>query len=523
VIPLSEIEWGPIDANTDGDLLDKWIEPSGIRKCLSTKCWIISGEKGSGKSAISRVLDQKYGKDFHAVRSVDFDDITFKAIYENISKLALDTHISRTITLTKYWQYAIIVEIISACYKIDPNKYGSLWHKIPKQIRKSKNPNETIFTLAQNALKSFRRFLNDESDLDMVIGGKTEISAYRFNFLATFPIDEDFKIIVGDLYKKLKENNHVAMLIFDGFDTLKNDLSDPRAIKTVFASLILAIQNIRTRPPQSQNIIIKAFIPHDQFISISLKDSDKISEIHAEIRWDRPSLREFVKKRITNSVSFNAKAFEKVWRHIMPSTVFNSKYGHAEDTFDYIIRHTMMRPRQVQIHLRELSLATEGRNVDPSDIPKSIRLSCEKQAGFFVDEYKLAFPILEPLVREMKGCDNVMTLAVFENVVKGSLRKLIDDFKNSELDISDKEISENVNSLYNIGFFGILELCDSSEMDADIYYPPLKGTKRHRVDFFFKKPVDDVKSRMKSDSLVAIHPMFFEYANLKPHSKYIVG
>lgn len=125
MIPLSNVNWGPTDAlERDAKFPQKWIETPSIKKCLLKKSWLISGEKGSGKSAIRRALSEIYKSNFTTVSIVDFDDITFKALYENLVELALATKLSKTTTLSHYWQYAMIIELINACAKAKPTIYN---------------------------------------------------------------------------------------------------------------------------------------------------------------------------------------------------------------------------------------------------------------------------------------------------------------------------------------------------------------------------------------------------------------
>ena len=59
LIPVSKIEWGPDDAIArDQNFAKKWIEPNDIELCLNESYWLVSGEKGSGKTAICRALTE---------------------------------------------------------------------------------------------------------------------------------------------------------------------------------------------------------------------------------------------------------------------------------------------------------------------------------------------------------------------------------------------------------------------------------------------------------------------------------
>jgi polynucleotide 5'-kinase involved in rRNA processing len=74
MIPLSEVEWGPTDADKRDPLfISKWIEPENIRELMEDRVWMITGEKGSGKTAICRAIKEKHAKEFLAIAEVNFD------------------------------------------------------------------------------------------------------------------------------------------------------------------------------------------------------------------------------------------------------------------------------------------------------------------------------------------------------------------------------------------------------------------------------------------------------------------
>ena len=94
MISLSSIEWGPIDADKkDPKFVEKWIEPDNIRSLLDEKVWLITGEKGSGKTAICRAIKEKHGERLFSISEVNFDKVGFNAIYMNLVELATTTSV----------------------------------------------------------------------------------------------------------------------------------------------------------------------------------------------------------------------------------------------------------------------------------------------------------------------------------------------------------------------------------------------------------------------------------------------
>ena len=91
MISLNAVEWGPIDADKkDPKFVEKWIEPDNIRSLLDDKVWLITGEKGSGKTAICRAIKEKHGERLFSISEVNFDKVGFNAIYMNLVEHNID-------------------------------------------------------------------------------------------------------------------------------------------------------------------------------------------------------------------------------------------------------------------------------------------------------------------------------------------------------------------------------------------------------------------------------------------------
>ena len=239
--------------------------------------------------------------------------------------------------------------------------------------------------------------------------------------------------------------------------------------------------------------------------------------MHTSIRWNAETLKEFVEKRIAITSGIKSGSFETLWRQIFPETIYNTYYKLEESSFDYILRHTMLRPRQLQIHLSHLASRYRGLPIDPSMVPKSVADSSRMLAKYFIDEYNLDHPNLERFILMFEQKGNVMEFKNFRDIVAAALKR----YNGVEHGV---DVDEKIDVLYTMGFFGVIRFQESGDYLQDQnYYPPTRESRRHHVDFFFRKAFTKVSSRLDDQSLVAIHPMFSEYANLKMHGSLIIG
>jgi hypothetical protein len=522
MIPLSKVTWGPIDALADKHFSDKWIEPDDIKKCLAPNRWIISGEKGSGKSAIRRAIIDLHRDNYFVAVVVDFDKINFRPLYENLVKLAQTTSLSKMAMLSHAWQYSIVVELAKGCAEKDRRFLAKIKKSIPEARLAPKLHGRLLALLeeAWNKVDEFTGFSPSDSKkrkpAKANLLGTAGLTAVLLGELSNFPLDSKYDSLKGELFNLIRERAENVVLVLDGFDQLHHDTDVSReAIKLIFASLVDAILQFQTDLNMPETLAIKALIPHDRYIELELRDSDKIDALHWPIRWTRSSLKEFVRKRIENSTSIQASNFSSLWQQVFPEHVYNTRYKLEEDSFDHVLRHTMFRPRHIQTHLGHLAASYEGKNIDPSMVPGAVSSSAKTVANNFVNECKIDHPKLREFINLFSEKENIMEYHKLREFVQLALKRFQPG--------SAVTVEERVDLLYAMGFFGLVKFVDSGAQLGDRYYPPTRESNRHYVEFFYKEPHSAISGRLKDDSLVALHPIFIDLVDLKPHPKLIVG
>jgi len=521
MIPLSDVTWGPINATErDAHFSDKWIEPTEIRNCLDHDCWIVTGEKGSGKSAIQRAMREIHSGDYYVTPLVDFDRVTFGVLYENLIHLSNTTQLSTSVTLSNYWQYSIVIELLRACVVKDPNTYGDLLTHVPAARHEGITLNNRLIRLVEEAWNRIDDFTDRQrrtpnlAQANVLASGG--LSSDLLHDLSIFPLGPEYEKVKREFFRRVECNRHRVVLILDGFDTLITHDVKPSSIRLIFSSLVDAILSLRKTEDLPSNLGIKALIPHDRYMNIALRDSDKVGAMHTAIRWNIETLKSFVEKRIAVTAKLKAGSFQTLWRQVFPETVTNSLHKIEEDSFEYVVRHTMLRPRQLQIHLHNLARKHRGISIDPSMVPNSVAESCQVLATNFVGEYGLDHPHLERFILTFEQKDNIMQFKAFRDLVGAAVKRF--HGPDHGIDVEDK-----LDVLYAMGFFGIVRFVEPGGLMREPYYPPTKESRRHYVDFFFRKPYRKVATRLADDALVALHPIFVDFANLRVDPLLIVG
>lgn len=516
--PLSSVEWGPIDANRpDDQFSEKWIEPEDIKNCLDPQNWIVSGEKGSGKSAIRRAIMEVHCDQYFVAGLVSFNQLTFKAIADNLADIAATTKMARTTTLSNYWQYCVIVELVRACAERQPSKYADLVDRIPAHRKTPRKEfNKGLLKLLEEAWRRIESITAPDQDSGVNLPESGGLSAEALHELSIFPLTRDYHDMKDEFFRRLRDYDHPVILILDDLDRIRNDITKSDAIQLIFDSLADALLALRADSRCPKNLAVKALIPHDRYMAISLRDTDKMSDISIAIRWHRRALQQFVRKRIEATTNIKGPNFSHVWHQIMPRMVTNPHHGLEEHTFDYLLRHTMMRPRQLQIHLDDLSKRHPGTNIDPSMIPKSVAASSEKLAKFFIEEFSLDRPDLERFILTFSDQDNVMDYKTFRDFVINGMRRF-------EIACGATKSEDVIDDLYSMGLFGVVRYEDGQKMSPDTYYPPTREGKKHYIEFSYRRQYSKMSARLRDESLVALHPIFVHFANLKPHQSLVIG
>jgi hypothetical protein len=526
MMALSAVEWGPIDADKkDPKFVEKWIEPDNIRSLLDDKVWLITGEKGSGKTAICRAIREKHGEGLFSISEVNFDKVGFNAIYMNLVELATTTSVSRLATLSNFWQFAILSQLVQDCARKSPRLYGDLARATQEKSSAEGMP-EKLLSLLENCWNFIDRVTGRDprqpgsNGLPANLVASQGLNATALTQLMSYPLDSEFIALKRRFFQRLAEQRHATVLLLDGFDLLRNDDIPRDGVRLIFESLIEAIRTINSDPDLPEQIAIKALVPHDRYLGLTLGDSDKVSSFHLPIRWSREPLRYFLQKRMQLCPGLQGDKFQLLWREVMPETVVDPHTHIEEDSFDYLLRHTMYRPRQLQLHLQRLAKSWPGQVIQPTMIPASVSESSKEIAKYFIDEYRADHPNLGKFIAALSRKDNIVEFKALRHIVADSLRRYAvrrDD------PVSDRAVEEKIDVLYAMGFFGIVKTPNGRDKARDRYFPPAKHGERRYVDFYYLNPQSHVGESLADADLVAFHPVIAEMAEMQPVQDLLVG
>jgi len=527
MLPLSDVDWGPTDAaEPDSNFLNKFVEPKQIRLLLHQDYWIITGEKGSGKTALRKALCEKYSDNFSGIVTLDFDALEYSSILCNLNNLAQITSLPRLSLLTNYWQYVLIVEGMKDFVRRNRGITDASYALIHNYLTKNGLIEGSHLRLFLSLIAKCWTFVDSYTKPDKYHGAQ-DLPVLPSN-LAPAVVEQvrDYPIFHGEFIettktfsKALRQTNETILVVLDGFDRFENINNIKPEVNLVFESLIEAVYCLSINAALHDVLKVKALIPHDRFLSINLRDTDKFDNKQKSIKWSYGSLQEFLSRRAALHPRLSHQSgFDKLWEEVMPRELQNPYYKIKEKSYDYLLRHTMYRPRQLQVHLRKLSGLYHGQIIEPNMIPKAVRESCRKLVSFYVQEYFIDHPKLEKFIGRFRNKVNIMFYQEFRAIVADALQMF---------DAKEWTVEGKIDALYEMGFFGIIQPIKDHQRSMDDeyeYLPPRKaGVEPYRTLFYYKNPRAKIINQLHDQDLIAIHPMFFDMADMTPHPDMIVG
>lgn len=522
---VTEVEWGPIDAaKPDPGFRDKFIETDLIKPALSIEYPIVSGGKGSGKTAIQKWMLTEPDR-YMAKGLVSFNNLEFSAVAKNMSDLSSASDVQSLTIISHYWQYVIYVEAMKSWAKTikESTRLGVEATRVVGYLRDNGLVEMGPLQMFLGLIATSWEFINKLTQ------GKTtkypslpsSLTSQVVTQVTNYPFfDQKFVAARNSFLRQLESDDHQVLILLDEFDDVRAKSGASRdQMQLIFDGLAQAVYNLTIEEEFAKRVVVKAMIPQDRFAAIAVRDLDKIQYSHWPLRWDAETLREFIVARVRHTHKNLPRNFYKIWPDVLPNheRIKNEVYDVQENSFDYLLRHTMYRPRHLQIHLDGLKRCLIVSELTGELIRRSVRDVSRALAEHFILENEIDHPNLKGFLSMFKGLVNVMTFGELFDIVKRALQAYG----------VAMPVLEKLNQLYEIGFWGFLQVIDSHKANdfpkTRILPATLHKGQRYVFDFHYLNRFENISGSLDSDALVCIHPVFFDYCDQRPHPHLLVA
>lgn len=390
-IRLKEVDLGTVDAEADRKLAEYFINTPQVDATLSFRSAHLLGRKGAGKSAIftqlPRLARDRYGS-AAAVSLMTPDQYAWSALreYQEQGLLPEQAHANA-------WKFAIAVDAAAALLHV---------------------PEETLDEISRKALQRIRSFVTKNfggdaptptSTAKSLLKGLGAFNLEAFGFGIGFEREKQQQILTPQLIDLLLETTSQVCRNFSvivATDRLDDSWDGSELAKSLLIGLLKATKEINDKysGADGKGIHVITFLRSDIYQGLQFDDKDKHRAIEEEITWNPELLRDMVNARLPQDVSVD-ELFE-------PGDMRGSI-----SPFNYIVKRTFLRPREVIQFLQECQKRSSQ---DAADISKdTVREAEERYSGWKVDdlkqEYRRVFPpfgnLLEALRQTQHRYDSV--------------------------------------------------------------------------------------------------------------------
>lgn len=502
------LHFKPLSAEEDRNFGDHFVSTKYSHRISTAESDIIFGTKGSGKTALSITLSEFHKPEFLNTLIFDLDTLSFNRLLNNLTKLKDNVNEDISTVSRIAWKNALLNQsLLATIEKIEDdilkdkiinilNHDGFIRNgkDILDSDEKINSVLENLFTKIKNAV-----FQNDPIN---------SLTAAQSNTINKFPLNPDTSEVLNQLIDFIIDKNKKVLICVDGLDSISDHSFDSR--NAIFTGLIDAIYHLRLDERISKAFIFKAFLPQELTIDAKIKiwDSDKHLHNTHYINWDSASLKEFISQRFKLKSKTGKDSFEDIWEEFMPEKIKNPVYNVEENAFEYILRHTLYRPRQLQNHIyiiiqRWIEQTGGESKIHPNFIPKTISennvILAEQVAG---QQLTKIYPNLIPFLKSWNKSST--------SIEVGSFKERLGKYFKDDFDTINKLFDE----FYIFGLFGIA--IDDSVPDY------IKKSKKFHFSFVNDRLITSIHDTVDDNDIIAFAPIFRKFCGLKRNNGFLI-
>lgn len=308
---LDSLELGSSVAEHDNLLEQHFVETSTFKKLIEDRVDIVAGDKGTGKTAIFRILSKRYASypQFDAVEVIAAFNPAGTPIFQRLLEtctLTEDDYISvwkaYFLSLAGNWVLNLFDgECSDEMIRLDKILVQS-------DLRSADETPQTIFSRIVNNVKSFfvrlravEASVTTSAEGIPILGGRFEVGkdgSGEITSEVTRP--DDALNLLQDI---LGENGFILWLVVDRLDEAFQ--GHPELERPALRALLRTYLDMLGFP----NLKLKLFVRRDLFTRIIEGGFVNLTHINArrvDITWDDEDLRDLLMRRLRSSVKFTA-------------------------------------------------------------------------------------------------------------------------------------------------------------------------------------------------------------------------
>lgn len=537
---MTHIIFGSENAETDALLYDCFVSFAGP---VADKP-ILTGRWGTGKTALILYSNKALSD---ALNSQGADDRLWYLDESSLNRDALKelkARISNTQSLTTTFEDLWRAEIL----RIETLVLAALWHYYGspdsehwRTVRKVAGHDALALPLWKQ-LGNIARIIfgNGSNRLEGVEGVKGAIDALFGETL--------FKSVQQCL-EDIKVNPVQPVVAVEPIETPTSAIEEEKGLAQPLITALVNVFRDTFEPSPRQMIKLRLSIPWHRFVKDDLDFPQKLYQYVTPVSWTSGRLREFINRRIEWEFKNIGRAYTQkgtgdAWTALFDEHVVNDHCSpqFKEDSFNYILRHTHHRARDIQRFARDAFMyqlrSREGISEDDllhgrggrKIAERTVREAVRRTAGATGEERITEAGRRFPSVRVLADCLRGLRVPF-----------ALDDFKKRLENLGDKHqypVRATLDTLWRAGIIGVEMTPLNPEGGKHLALAlGTRAIRRYEAGgisiekrFFFEYNWDgdpwellDRESLGEIKTELVVHPMTYEYLYPKVTRDYPIG
>ncbi|MEM8649697.1 MAG: hypothetical protein AAGF54_04140 [Pseudomonadota bacterium] len=381
----------------------------------------------------------------------------------------------------------------------------------------------------------------------------TNIGSAITNAISTVTdqFDQQIERAVQACLKDIEEDPIQPVVVIEPIETPSSALEEtdiPLSRMVMVSLLDLFILQLSYSPFNDQRMRVQISVPWHRDVVDHLSQPQKRAEFFGDFTWTKEMLRDFINRRIEKEFEIAKRHFrprrgEDAWSTLFTDKVRNLWCGIDEDSFDYFVRHTHHRTRDLLRLTRSAVMAQvdilkeQGVNeasdfhvfrssyhskISPTAIRKGVEDGLKFSAVDRLTEAKRRFPKIGAVIDQLYGLSNPIELESLKSRISGP----------------KSDADEVLLELWEGGIIGVqifpgesnLEILEKN-LGLEAIVPYILPNKKRRKKYFLFEynsnrslaQVTTMFSNHGSKLKAVIHPVFTEYFGCAASREYPIG
>ncbi len=364
--------FGNENAESDDNLMDCEVIDIPFRNEQKP---ILTGRWGTGKTA-SLLLDnqklstalRKVSNEYERIWYIDEKSLNIDALFAIQKKFGNDQY-SFTKGLEQIWKAEIIRRaclVLSTLHSVYNINHSSSWDFMIK-IRKKKSFLTSVWDQIPNAIDLIKPGVDQMALSDIQKQLRMLFTNDAMNHMQKCLMD----IQGHDLY---------PVIAVEPIETPTSSIEKHVSMAQALITSLLNSYYNWFEPKQRQLLFVRLTIPWHRYKTEKVDFPQKLRQYRCYVSWRKKSLRKFINRRIEwefkrNGRSFKTKGDKDAWDTLFEKSIINKNCNPTvmEGSFDFAIRHTHHRPRDIQrIARKSVELFSKYSNKDITSIFRGV-------------------------------------------------------------------------------------------------------------------------------------------------------